>query len=50
MMHTRQIPRLTLVEIHLSNGYGIEVAVEHLLGEVVSYQLFIGGVETKPWG
>jgi len=47
---TRKIPRLTLDEVDLSNGYGIEVGIQHLVGKVMSYQLLISGVESKTWG
>ena len=44
---TRQFPGLNLVHINLTDGYGGEASVDGLSAEIMSDQLFIGGVESK---
>src|SRR5438128_12412929 len=47
-LYTWEVPWLGLVEVDLSNGDGVEVAVEHLGREVVGDDLAVGGVEPEP--
>lgn len=48
-MTTCEIPRLTLIEIYMSNGSGNEIEIGDLEGYIVGDELFISGMESKPW-
>lgn len=46
---TRKFPWLAFVEVYYCNRSSYEVAIEHLLHEVVCNELFISWVETITW-
>ncbi|KAL6196738.1 hypothetical protein ACLB2K_032352 [Fragaria x ananassa] len=43
---TRNVPRLTLVEVDFDHESG--VGVNHLLHQIITDQLFISGMEPEP--
>lgn len=48
-MTTWEIPRLTLVKIHVGDGSWNKIEIGDFVGEIVSDEFFICGMESKPW-
>lgn len=48
-MTTWEIPRLTLVKIHVRDGSCNEIEIGDFVGQIVSDEFFICGMESKPW-
>lgn len=48
-MTTCEIPRLTLIEIYMCNGSVNEIEIGDPEGQIVGDELFISGMESKPW-
>lgn len=46
---TLQVPWLQLVEIQVADEVQVDLEGAHFLGEVVSHQFFIGGMESEPY-
>lgn len=49
IIFTLQLPRLHLVQVHLSNDLHIKLLKRNLLFQVVMEQFFISRVEPEPW-
>ncbi len=49
VVRTREMPRLTFVEVDLRDGMHFEVSVHALPCQIVGDKLFVCGMETETW-